>query len=115
MASIGRPITCPPAQARAWVRSCVLRAPTATGFVCFKTPPALPQFVDEGEITKALSELHGDRVPAPLAVDPERGWMVLDDVGPEVGWEAPLEVVEEVARSFPRLQVEAAGHAGRLL
>jgi len=115
MAAIGRPVTGPPAQVRAWELSCVLRAPTATGDVWFKTNATLPQFVNEGEIIKALSELFGDRVPAPLAVDPERGWMVLDDVGPEVGWEAPLEVVEEVARSFARLQVEAAGHAGRLL
>src|SRR5829696_2707653 len=115
MAAIGRPVTGPPAQVRAWELSCVLRAPTATGDVWFKTNATLPQFVNEGEVITALSELFGDRVPAPLAVDPERGWMVLDDVGPEVGWEAPLEVVEEVARSFPRLQVEAAGHAGRLL
>jgi Ser/Thr protein kinase RdoA (MazF antagonist) len=41
--------------------------------------------------------------------------MVLDDLGPEIGWEAPLEVVEEVARSFARMQVEAAGQVDRLL
>ena len=115
MAAIGRPVTGPLAQVRAWELSCVLRAPTATGDVWFKVNAALPLFVNEGVIIKMLSELFGDRVPAPLAVDPERGWMVLDDVGPEVGWEAPLEVVEEVASSFARLQVEAAGQTGRLL
>jgi hypothetical protein len=47
-----------------------------------------------------------------VAVDAERGWMVLDDLGQEVGWEAPLEVVEEVVGAFARLQVEAAGHRG---
>jgi hypothetical protein len=41
--------------------------------------------------------------------------MVLDDFGQEVGWEAPLEEVEEVARAYARLQVTAAGHVGRLL
>ena len=41
--------------------------------------------------------------------------MVLDDLGLEVGWEAPLEVVEEVVRAFARMQVEAAGQVGRLL
>jgi hypothetical protein len=115
MAAIGRPVTGPPAQVRAWELSCVLRAPTGAGDVWFKTNATLPLFVNEGVVLGTLSELFGDRVPVPLAVDPERGWMVLDDVGPEVGWEAPLEVVEEVARSFARLQVEAAGQTGRLL
>ena len=41
--------------------------------------------------------------------------MVLDDLGEEVGWEAPLEVVEEVVRTFARMQVEAAGHVVELL
>ena len=115
MAAIGRPVTGPVAQVRAWELSCVLRAPTAAGDVWFKTNATLPLFVNEGVVLETLSEVFGDRVPVPLAVDPERGWMVLDDLGPEVGWEAPLEVVEEVARSFARLQVEAAGQAERLL
>jgi hypothetical protein len=115
MAAIGRPVTGPLAQVRAWELSCVLRAPTATGDVWFKVNATLPLFVNEGVVLETLSQLYGDRVPVPLAVDPERGWMVLDDVGPEVGWEAPLEVVEEVASSFARLQVEAAGQTGRLL
>ena len=46
-------------------------------------------------------------MPAPLAVEPERGWMVLADFGEEVGWEAPMEVVEEVAQTYARMQVEA--------
>jgi hypothetical protein len=115
MAALGRPVTGPPAQVRAWELSCVLRAPTAGGDVWFKTNATLPLFVNEGVVLGTLSELFGDRVPVPVAVDPERGWMVLDDVGPELGWEAPLEVVEEVASSFARLQVEAAGQTGRLL
>ena len=114
-AAIGRPLTGPVVQVRAWELSCVLRAPTATGDVWFKTSAALPLFVNEGVVLTTLAELFGDRVPAPLAVDPERGWMVLDDLGEEVGWSAPLEVLEEVARSFARMQVEAAGQADRLL
>ena len=47
-----------------------------------------------------------------LAVHPERGWMVLEDLGQEVGWEAPAEVVEEVVRAYARMQVEAAGGRG---
>jgi hypothetical protein len=63
----------------------------------------------------ALAGLFPGQVPAPLAVESERGWMVLADFGEEVGWEAPLEVVEEVAQTYARMQVEATGHVGRLL
>ncbi len=115
MAAIGRPLTGPVEQVQVWDLSCVLRAPTAAGDVWFKATAASPLFVNEGPVMGALAGLFGDRVPAPLAVDPGRGWMVLDDLGEEVGWEAPLEVAEEVVRAFARLQVEAAGQTDRLL
>src|SRR5215213_1122459 len=112
---LGRPLTGPAEQMQVWDLSCVLRAPTAAGHVWFKATAASPLFVNEGLVMGALAGLFGDRVPAPVAVDAERGWMVLDDLGQEVGWEAPLEVVEEVVGAFARLQVEAAGQADRLL
>ncbi|HET7517498.1 MAG TPA: phosphotransferase, partial [Actinomycetes bacterium] len=113
-AAIGRPLTGPVTQVRAWELSCILRAPTASGDVWFKTNAALPLFVNEGVVLTTLAELFGDRVAAPLAVDAERGWMVLDDHGEEVGRSASLELVEEVARSYARMQVEAAGQTDRL-
>jgi aminoglycoside phosphotransferase (APT) family kinase protein len=39
---------------------------------------------------RVLAELSPDHVPAPLAMDAGRGWMVLDDFGEELGWEAAL-------------------------
>ena len=60
-----------------------------------------------------LARLFGDLVPAPLAVEAGRGWLVLDDFGKELGWDVPVEVVEDVARTFARLQVEATAHVGR--
>jgi hypothetical protein len=115
MEGLGRPITGTVLQARVWRLSCVLRAPTGDGEVWFKANTTSPLFVNEGVVMGALAGLFPGQVPAPLAVEPERGWMVLDDFGQEVGWEAPLEVVEEVARAYARLQVTAAGHVGRLL
>jgi aminoglycoside phosphotransferase (APT) family kinase protein len=115
MARLGRPLTGPVEQVRVWELSCVLRAPTTAGDVWFKTNIASPLFVNEGVVMRALAELFPDRVPAPLAVDSERGWMVLAGFGGRVGWDASLEAVEEVARSFARMQVEAAGHVDRLL
>ena len=81
MAAIGRPLTGPVEQVQVWDLSCVLRAPTAAGVVWFKATAASPLFVNEGPVMVALAGLFGDRVPAPLAVDPGRGWMVLDDLG----------------------------------
>jgi hypothetical protein len=115
MERLGRPLTGPVEQVRVWELSCVLRAPTTTGDVWFKTSIASPLFVNEGVVMDTLAGLFPDHVPAPLAVEPERGWMVLDGFGARVGWDASLEAVEAVARTFARMQVEAAGHVDLLL
>jgi len=115
MERLGRPVTGTVRQARVWRLSCVLRAPTGGGEVWFKANTTSPLFVNEGVVMGALAGLFPGQVPAPLAVEPERGWMVLADFGEEVGWEAPLEVVAEVARTYARIQVKATGHVGRLL
>jgi hypothetical protein len=115
MERLGRPLTGPVEQVRVWELSCVLRAPTAAGDVWFKTSIAAPLFVNEGVVMRALARLFPDNVPAPLAVDPERGWMVLAGFDAKLGWDAPLEVVEAVARTFAGMQAEAAGHVDLLL
>ena len=115
MERLGRPLTGPLEQVRVWELSCVLRAPTAAGDVWFKTSIAAPLFVNEGVVMRALARLFPDNVPAPLAVDPERGWMVLPGFDAKPGWDAPLEVVEAVARTFAGMQAEAAGHVDLLL
>jgi hypothetical protein len=107
MERLGRPLTGPVRQARVWRLSCLLRAPTGDGDVWFKANTTSPLFVNEGVVMGALAGLFPGRVPAPLAVEPERGWMVLADFGEEVGWEAPMEVVDEVAQTYARMQVEA--------
>jgi hypothetical protein len=112
---LGRPLTGPVEQVRVWELSCVLRAPTTAGDVWFKTSIASPLFVNEGVVMRALAGLFPDHVPAPLAVEPERGWMVLAGFGTRAGWDASLEAVEAVARTFARMQVEAAGHVDLLL
>jgi hypothetical protein len=112
---LGRPLTGPVEQVRVWELSCVLRAPTTAGDVWFKTSIAAPLFVNEGVVMRTLAGLFPDHVPAPLAVDPERGWMVLPGFRTELDWSASLEMVEEVARTFAGMQAEAAGHVDRLL
>ena len=62
-----------------------------------------------------LGELFGGYVPAPLAVDEARRWMLLADFGPAIDRGAPVEVREEVVRAFARLQVSATDRVDALL
>lgn len=107
-------------QLRVWELSCILTAPTARGDVYLKAIPDAPPFANEGVVMQALAGLLPDHVPVPLAVDAGRRWTVLADFGEELGddehgWDVPVEVREDVVRTFARLQVRAAPHAGRLL
>ena len=54
-------------------------------------------------------------VPVPLAVEPERGWMLLPDFGDLLGWYPPLDVHEELFRRFAGLQRRSAEITGELL
>jgi len=115
MAELGRAASGPAAQVRVWELSCVLRGPSAAGDVYLKAAIDSPLFGDECAVTGALAARFPGRVPTPLAVDGRRRWLLLDDVGREIGWDAPVEVREDVIRAFARIQVEAAPQAGALL
>ncbi len=54
-------------------------------------------------------------VPEPLAVDSARRWMLLDDVGTAIGWDAPLEERESVLRVFAFMQVASSDDLEALL
>jgi hypothetical protein len=112
---LGRPATGPVEQVRVWPLSAVLRVPTDGGSVYFKATCASPLFVDEGGVLLGLSRLFPELVPRPLAVDPERRWMLLDDVGPALGWDAPPADRELVLTSFSQLQVSSTRHVDALL
>jgi hypothetical protein len=119
-ASLGYQPTGPVDRVQVWELSCVLRLPTARGDVYFKATADSPLFVNEGVVMGVLAGLFGDRVPRPLAVDAERRWMLLADVGEQLGGDehgagVPVEVGEDVLRAFARLQVDAVRHADRLL
>jgi len=66
-----------------WVRespwSLVVRMPTAAGFVYFKASRRAGHH--EAAVVDELARAWSDRVPAPLAVDAVRGWMVLKGHG----------------------------------
>lgn len=102
-------------QTKAWCLSALLRVPTAEGTVFFKATAASALFADEGAVMEGLARHFPENVPAPLARDSERRWMLLDDLGPELGWAASPEVRVEVLRVFARMQIESAERGDELL
>ena len=115
LAALGRAVSGPIEQVRMAELSCVLRAHTERGDVYFKATLRSPLFVNEGPVMATLSDLFPEHVPAPLAFDVSRRWMLLPDVGPAIGKDAPVDVREEVLRAFARLQVRSVGAVDRLL
>jgi hypothetical protein len=107
--------TGPVEQFRTWSISSVHRVPTTRGMVYFKASADMPLFVNEALVTRALSSLFPEFVPAPLAIDVSRDWLALPDFGEEVSWDAPLDVKIDIFRRFAQLQIASVEHADRLL
>jgi hypothetical protein len=115
LAEDGRSAIAPIEQISSWCISSILRAETENGRVYFKATARLPLFVDEGTVTRGLAAMLPGRVPAPIAVDPERRWMLLDDFGPVVGWNADVETRREVLSTFARMQLATTSRQDELL
>jgi hypothetical protein len=123
----GTPRTGLPVQVRSWGLSNVLRCPTAAGDVFFKAlahsttirparPDALPLlFAHEPLLLRKLSDERPAAVPAPLAIDEQRAWMLLPDLGPALAHEADHSLWVEAVQGHARLQRSYAGQADRLL
>ena len=104
LARLGRPVTGRIEQQRSWELSSLLRAPTAAGPVWLKASAGSSLFADEGGVMALLAEWFPEQVPAPLAWDRDRRLVVLDEFGPRLGHEAPIEIQEQVLVDFARLQ-----------
>jgi hypothetical protein len=97
--------------------STVMRVPTGGGDVYFKANA--PEFRHEAAVTTLLAGLRPDCVPRPLAVELERGWMLMADAGTRL-----REVIEherdlgpwlEVLPLYAGVQRDLADHAEALL
>jgi hypothetical protein len=127
LAAAGTPRTGLPSQVRSWGLSNVLRLPTSKGDVYFKAlahsstirparadaPPLL--FAHEPVLLQKLSEARPGEVPAPLAIDEERAWMLLPDLGPALAREPEVSLWIESLRGHARLQRSFADQPERLL
>jgi Phosphotransferase enzyme family len=64
-----------------WCNSCVLRVTSTRGRSWFKAVPTF--WASEPAVTAMLAELFPGRTPQVLALESERRWMLLDDLGGE--------------------------------
>jgi hypothetical protein len=93
--------------------STVLRVPTTEGDLYFKAVAAIHRF--EAGLTGLLAELQPGRVPEVVAVDAERGWMLMRDGGTRlrelVETCADLYHWERLLPGYAQLQIEMAPQA----
>jgi hypothetical protein len=104
----------PPQQLRSWQRSAIIRAGTSAGDLYFKAVP--PVFAAEPILTLALAESRPEHLPAIVATEPQRHWLLMRDVG-----SATLDSIDEIERweaalrDFARLQIASSREVPRLL
>jgi hypothetical protein len=100
---------------KSWSISCVLKAITENGVLYFKVGRDLPLFVNEGMVLTCLADLYPGRVPMPIAIEPEQGWMLVDDFGDVPDGDYPLVVQAQLVQDFSRLQIDSSHKIETLL
>lgn len=91
------------ARVRAW--STVLTAPTDRGAVWLKAPG--PGSAFEPALSELLARVAPDRVLTPIAIDVERGWVLLPDGGPTLtdgDWPSVLNGLSEALPLYASMQ-----------
>ncbi|SCE87966.1 Phosphotransferase enzyme family protein [Micromonospora coriariae] len=116
LSQAGRRVTGPvEPRVRPW--SLVWRVPTDGGPVWFKANN--PGTVHEAVLIAALAGLAPERVLAPIAVDPARGWSLLPDGGESLrdvlGRDPDLTHWERALPGYAALQLATAPRAGELI
>ena len=106
--------TAPPKQLKARSWSTVLRVPTTRGNLYFKA--SAPAFAFEPALTAKLYQLLPGQVPPVLAMDEQRHWMLMQDVGTELrdDTDDPARL-EEALRQYAEMQIRLAPHVEALV
>lgn len=119
LSEAGHSLIGPITQIKVWSLSCVLCAPTASGDFYFKQAARLPLFADEPRLMQALALDYPELIPAALAVDLDRGWLLLADLGLAVREDPSIncdvELRERVVQLWGALQRRSGNEPGRLL
>jgi hypothetical protein len=97
--------------------STVLRVPTNEGDLYFKA--LAPPHIFEAALTEELAQRAPDRIPAIVAVDVGRGWMLMRDGGTRlrelVRSVTDLDHWERLLPVYAQLQIDVAPRAAKLL
>lgn len=100
-------------QVATWCNSCILRVESETARLYFKASPAY--FVNEAVVTALLAAHFPRRVPEVLALDAERGWMLLEDLGNEPADGLPVEDRIGALIAIAELHIASRPHVDALL
>jgi hypothetical protein len=104
----------PVEQVKSFYTGGTLRVNTDQGYIYFKNVSHV--FIRELEITRTLARWFPERVPTLLAVDPERRWMLVRDIGGVELSEVPeFEVWEYVLRVYAQMQIASLKFIDELL
>ena len=98
-------------QVKNWGISSVLRARTTSGDCYFKVSTARALFAHEPLVTQALASRFPELIPAPMAVDAQRRWMILPDIGVSLEDVSNLSLPDwqHLIGLYARLQREMVG------
>lgn len=102
-------------QVKQWSISSVLRVKTGGPDFYFKVSIDVPLFVNEAVVTQRLAQRFPAYITPPVAVEPDRAWMLLpafDDLVPET---SPVAIRRQVFARFAELQRASAGSIEALL
>ncbi|MCA0455194.1 MAG: aminoglycoside phosphotransferase family protein [Chloroflexi bacterium] len=91
--------------------SSLLWVDTTGGEIYFKVAIVLPLFGNEPLLSAALGRLFPQYIPAPLAIDAERRWMLTANLGTVIsGTNPPVELLKTVMQVYARLQIQSADY-----
>ncbi|MCB9420218.1 MAG: phosphotransferase [Ardenticatenaceae bacterium] len=101
---------------RPW--STVMRAPTNQGNVYFKASTSVCGH--DTAVTQTIFRYRPDTIPAVLAVDAKRGWLLLADGGQRLREafreeKKPMQDWSAILADYARLQMDLAGHVAEFL
>jgi hypothetical protein len=102
MAALGRPATEPPELRYLWTISAVLRAPTKDGTMFLKS--CAPLFHAEPGLTALIAGRSPAETVAVAAVEPDEGWLLMDDHGGRDLGDQPVETWSSGLTAFGVVQ-----------
>jgi aminoglycoside phosphotransferase (APT) family kinase protein len=112
----GYTLTSLPEQFKQFNLSALIRAETTAGTMYFKASVSMPLFCHEAKMMQTLGALLPQYIPAPIAIDEERHWMLSEDFGTDLRSNQPdLPTLQRMAKTYAALQIHTTSMLDTLL